>query len=335
MSINVGITGFGRIGRLVLRAAGDFPDIEIKAINATVAPDYMAYMLKYDSIHGRYERDIKYTDDSLIIDGKVIPCYSDRDPKNIPWADAGVDYLVDSTGQFKTLDKARVHLEAGAKKVIITAPSSDAPMFVVGVNLSGYEKTMKIVSNASCTTNALAPVASVLHNKWGIAAGLMTTIHATTATQKTVDGKSLKDWRGGRAASTNIIPSTTGAAAAVGKVIPALSGKLTGMSMRVPTINVSVVDLTVNLERPAKYDEICAEMKRASENELCGVLAYTEDAVVSSDFIHDPHTSIFDATAGIGLTDTFVKVIAWYDNEWGYSRKVLELIEHMYKADNA
>jgi glyceraldehyde 3-phosphate dehydrogenase len=335
MSIQIGITGFGRIGRLVLRASTDYPDIEVRAINATVAPDYMAYMLKYDSIHGRFEHDVTYTDNGLIIDGKAIPCYSDRDAANIPWADAGAEYLVDATGQFKKLAKAEAHLNAGAKKVVMTAPSDDAPMFVMGVNHETYDKSMNIVSNASCTTNGLAPVAKVLHDNWGVASGLMTTIHATTATQKTVDGKSLKDWRGGRAASANIIPSTTGAAAAVGKVIPSLSGKLTGMSMRVPTINVSVVDLTVNLEKPAKYEDICAAMKRASETSMRGVLAYTEDAVVSSDFIHDPHTSIFDAAAGIQLTDTFVKVVAWYDNEWGYSRKVLELIQHMYKTDRA
>jgi glyceraldehyde 3-phosphate dehydrogenase len=335
MSIQIGITGFGRIGRLVLRASTDYPDLEVRAINATVAPDYMAYMLKYDSIHGRFEHDVTYTDNSLVIDGKAIPCWSDRDAEKIPWADAGAEYLVDATGQFKKLAKAEAHLKAGARKVVMTSPSDDAPMFVMGVNHETYDKSMNIVSNASCTTNGLAPVAKVLHDNWGIASGLMTTIHATTATQKTVDGKSLKDWRGGRAASVNIIPSTTGAAAAVGKVIPALSGKLTGMSMRVPTINVSAVDLTVNLEKPAKYEDICAAMKRASETSMRGILAYTEDAVVSSDFIHDPHTSIFDAAAGIQLTDTFIKVVAWYDNEWGYSRKTLELLQHMYRTDRA
>ncbi|MDR0862459.1 MAG: type I glyceraldehyde-3-phosphate dehydrogenase [Oscillospiraceae bacterium] len=333
MSIALGITGFGRIGRLVLRASFDYPEIQVRAINATMAPDYMAYMLKYDSIHGTFERKVEHTDKSLIIDGVEIPVYQTREPSDVPWESYGVEYLVDATGAFKTLAKAEAHRKAGAKKVIITAPSDDAPMFVMGVNHDTYRADMDVVSNASCTTNALAPVAKVLNDKWGIASGLMTTVHSTTATQKTVDGKSLKDWRGGRAASTNIIPSSTGAAAAVGKVIPALNGKLTGMSMRVPTINVSVVDLTVNLEKPATYKEICAEMRRASEQELSGILAYTEDAVVSSDFVHDPHTSIFDATAGIQLTDRFVKIIAWYDNEWGYSKKVLELARHMAEVD--
>jgi glyceraldehyde 3-phosphate dehydrogenase len=333
MSIKIGITGFGRIGRMVLRAAENYPEIEVMAINATVAPDYMAYMLKYDSIHGRFDRPITYTDNSITVAGREIPCFSSRDASALDWSKAGVDYLVDATGQFKSLAKAQVHLDAGAKKVILTSPSDDAPMYVMGVNQDAYEGA-DIVSNASCTTNALAPVAKILNDKWGVASGLMTTIHSATASQKTVDGKSLKDWRGGRASSTNIIPSTTGAAAAVGKVIPTLAGRLTGLSMRVPTINVSVVDLTANLVRPAKYEEICAEMKLASQTYMAGILDYTEDAVVSSDFIHDPHTSIFDASAGIGLTDTFVKVIAWYDNEWGYSRKVLDLIEHMYKTDN-
>ena len=333
MSIKIGITGFGRIGRLVLRICIE-RGLEVAAINATVATDYMAYMLKYDSIHGKFDHDISYTDDSLIIDGKAIRTYSDRNAENIPWAEAGVEYLIDSTGAFKNIKTASAHLKAGAKKVIITAPTDDSPMFVMGVNHNDYESSMDIVSNASCTTNCLAPIAKILNDKFGIATGLMTTVHSTTATQKTVDGKSAKDWRGGRAASTNIIPSSTGAAAAVGKVIPELNGKLTGMSMRVPTINVSVVDLTVNLEKPATYKEICAEMKRASENELKGILAYTEEAVVSSDFLHDPHTSIFDAKAGIQLTDTFVKVVSWYDNEWGYSQKVVDLAEHMYAIDN-
>lgn len=334
MSLKLGITGFGRIGRMVLRASINYPEIEVCAINATVPTDYMAYQLKYDSIQGRFNADVDYTENSLIINGHEIPCTATREPTEVDWAAAGVEYLVDATGAFKTIDKASVHLAAGAKKVILTSPSDDAPMFVMGVNQDKYDSaTMNIVSNASCTTNALAPVAKVLHDKWGIATGLMTTVHATTASQKTVDGKSQKDWRGGRAASTNIIPSSTGAAKAVGKVIPELNGKLTGMSMRVPTITVSVVDLTVNLEKPATYAEICAEMKRASQNELAGILAYTEDAVVSSDFIGDPHTSIFDAAAGIALTDNFVKVVAWYDNEWGYSCKVLELALHMYKQD--
>ena len=334
MSINVGITGFGRIGRMVLRAGLEYDDINIVGINATVSPDYMAYMLKYDTIHGRFDHDLSYDDKSIIIDGRAIPTFSDRDPANIPWDSVGAEYLIDSTGAFKTIAKASVHLSKGVKKVIITAPSDDAPMFVMGVNHNEYDPSMNIVSNASCTTNALAPVASVLHKRFGIVSGLMTTIHSITASQKTVDSKSLKDWRGGRAAASNIIPSSTGAAAALGKVIPDLNGKVTGMSMRVPVLNVSVVDLTVNLKTPTTYKDICAAMKHASENELRGILAYTEDAVVSSDFIHDPHTSIFDAKAGIQLNETFVKVVAWYDNEWGYSKKVLDLARDMYATDN-
>lgn len=333
MSIRIGITGFGRIGRLVLRAAYDYPDIEVKAINATVEPDYMVYMLKYDSVHGRFSHDMGCTENSIVIDGREIPCFSDRDPSKIDWATAGVDYLIDATGQFKTLSKAQVHLDAGAKKVILTSPSDDAPMFVMGVNERTYDSSMNIVSNASCTTNALAPVAKVLNDIWGIESGLMTTVHAVTASQKTVDAKSLKNWRGGRAASSNIIPFTTGAAKAVGKVIPELQGKLTGMSLRVPTVNVSVVDLTVNLAKPARYADICAEMKLASETHMNGVLGYTEDEVVSSDFIHDPRTSIFDAKAGIQLNDTFIKVMTWYDNEWGYSRKVIDLVCRMAETD--
>lgn len=334
MSIRIGITGFGRIGRLILRASINNKDIEVVGINATVQPDYMAYMMKYDTIHGRFPHDITYDNNGIIIDGKRIPCFSDRDPAKIPWATVGAEYLVDSTGQFKTMEKAAVHLSTGVKKVIVTAPSSDIPMFVMGVNSDKYDTSMNIVSNASCTTNCLAPIAKILHDSYGIASGLMTTIHSVTASQKTVDGKSLKDWRGGRAASYNIIPSSTGAAAAVGKVIPELKGKLTGMSMRVPTLDVSVVDLTVNLQKPAKYEDICALMKSASENEYKGILAYTEDAVVSSDFIGDPHISIFDANAGIALTDTFIKVVAWYDNEWGYSEKVIDLVRHMYNVDH-
>jgi len=332
MSLKIGITGFGRIGRLVFRAAIE-RGIEVAAINDVMEPDYMAYMLKYDSIHGRFNHDVSFTENSLVVDGKSITTYSEMNAEIIPWQDWGVDYLVDATGVFTTKEKAEKHLKAGAKKVIITSPTSDIPMFVMGVNEDKYDKSMNIVSNASCTTNCLAPIAKVINDKWGIASGLMTTVHATTATQKTVDGVSKKDWRGGRAASTNIIPSSTGAAAAVGKVIPELNGKLTGMAMRIPTINVSVVDLTVNLEKPAKYADICAEMKRASQNELKGILDYTEDAVVSSDFNGDSHTSIFDAKAGIQLNDTFVKVLAWYDNEWGYSHKVLDLTEHVYNAD--
>lgn len=334
MSVKIGVSGFGRIGRLVLRAAQEHKDIEIAAINSTIAPDYMAYMMKYDTIHGRFDHEVTYTENSISIDGKRIPVFSDRNPENLPWGENGAEYIVDATGNFKTIEKASAHLRAGAKKVVITAPSSDAPMFVMGVNTDTYDSSMDIVSNASCTTNCLAPVAKVLNDNFGIETGLMTTIHSTTASQKTVDAKSLKDWRGGRAASENIIPSSTGAAAAVGKVIPSLNGKLTGMSMRVPTINVSVVDLTVNLKKATKYEDICAAMKHASENELKGILGYTEDAVVSSDFIHDSHVSIFDAKAGIQLTDTFVKVVSWYDNEWGYSQKVLDLVEHMYKVDH-
>ncbi|MCL2401820.1 MAG: type I glyceraldehyde-3-phosphate dehydrogenase [Oscillospiraceae bacterium] len=333
MNMRIGITGFGRIGKLVFRAAYE-RGIEVAAINDVMEPEYMAYMLKYDSIHGRFNHEVSSTKDSLIVDGKVISTYSDLNADKIPWQDWGVDYLIDATGQFSTMDKAEMHLKAGAKKVILTYPTSDIPMFVMGVNQDSYNSAMNIVSNASCTTNCLAPIAKVMNDKWGIASGLMTTVHSATATQKTVDGVSKKDWRGGRAASANIIPSSTGAAAAVGKVIPELNGKLTGMSMRVPTINVSVVDLTINLEKPAKYDDICAEMKRASENELRGILDYTEDAVVSSDFIGDTHTSIFDAKAGIQLNDTFVKLVSWYDNEWGYSNKVLDLAEYVYKTDN-
>ena len=330
--MKIGITGFGRIGRLVFRAAIE-RGIEVAAINDVMEPDYMAYMLKYDSIHGTFKHDVSSTKNSITVDGKVTTTYSEMKPETIPWQDWGVNYLVDATGVFTTMDRASAHLKAGVKKVVVTSPSSDIPMFVMGVNADKYDPSMNIVSNASCTTNCLAPLAKVLNDKWGIETGLMTTVHATTATQKTVDGVSLKDWRGGRAASVNIIPSSTGAAAAVGKVIPELNGKLTGMSMRVPTVNVSVVDLTVNLKKPATYEEICAEMKRASENELAGILAYTNEAVVSSDFNGDSHTSIFDAAAGIQLTDTFVKVVSWYDNEWAYSNKVLDLTAHVIKAD--
>jgi len=333
MSLKIGITGFGRIGRLVFRAAVE-RGIEVLAINDGMTPDYMAYMLKYDTLHGRFNYDVSYTDNSLIVDGKSIITYSSFDAASIPWKDWGVEYLVDATGVFTQKEKAELHLQAGVKKVIITSPTSDIPMFVMGVNEDTYDSSMPFISNASCTTNCLAPIAKVLHDKWGIESGLMTTVHATTATQKTVDGISAKDWRGGRAASGNIIPSSTGAAKAVGVVLPDLKGKLTGMSMRVPTLNVSVVDLTVNLKKPAKYEEICAEMKRASENELKGILDYTEEAVVSSDFNGDPHTSIFDATAGIQLNDTFVKVLSWYDNEWGYSNKVLDLALHAYEVDH-
>ena len=336
MSIKVGINGFGRIGRLVFRAGINRPDIEFVGINDPfMTPDYMAYMLRYDTMHGRFDGTIEYTDDAIIVNGKKVRFFACMDPKDIPWGEVGAEYVVESTGVFLTKEKAQAHIDAGAKKVVMSAPSKDdTPMFVCGVNLDKYTPDMTFVSNASCTTNCLAPIAKVLHENWGITDGLMTTVHSTTATQKTVDGPSKKDWRGGRAAAGNIIPSSTGAAKAVGKVIPELNGKLTGMSMRVPTLDVSVVDLTVNLAKPAKYDEICAAMKKASEGELKGILGYTEDAVVSSDFLGDARTSIFDAGAGIALTDTFVKVVSWYDNEWGYSNKVLDLIAHMYSVDH-
>ena len=336
MSIKVGINGFGRIGRLVFRAGINRPDIEFVGINDPfMTPDYMAYMLRYDTMHGRFDGTIEYTDDAIIVNGKKVRFFACMDPKDIPWGEVGAEYVVESTGVFLTKEKAQAHIDAGAKKVVMSAPSKDdTPMFVCGVNLDKYTPDMTFVSNASCTTNCLAPIAKVLHENWGITDGLMTTVHSTTATQKTVDGPSKKDWRGGRAAAGNIIPSSTGAAKAVGKVIPELNGKLTGMSMRVPTLDVSVVDLTVNLAKPAKYEEICAAMKAASEGELKGVLGYTDEAVVSSDFLGDTRTSIFDADAGIALTDTFVKVVSWYDNEIGYSNKVLELIEHMYSVDH-
>jgi len=337
MSIKMGINGFGRIGRLVFRASLDKADIEILGINDPfMSPDYVAYMLKYDTIHGVFDGDISYDDSSITVNGKKIAFYDQRDPKDIPWGKIGAEYIADATGIFHSMDTAQAHIDGGAKKVIYTGPSKDdTPMFVCGVNLEKYTKDMKFVSNASCTTNCLAPLAKVVNDKFGIADGLMTTVHSTTATQLTVDGASKKDWRGGRAASMNIIPSSTGAAKAVGKVIPELNGKLTGMAFRVPTLNVSVVDLTVNLKKAAKYDEICAELKRASENELKGILGYTDEDVVSSDFNGCPLTSIFDAKAGIALTDSFVKLVSWYDNEWGYSNKVLELVKHMNKVDNA
>ncbi len=335
MSIKVGINGFGRIGRMVFRVSDDHDEIEVVGINDLCTPDYLAYMLKYDTMHGTFKGEISSTDHSIIVNGQEIPVFAEKDPANIPWAEVGAEYIVESTGLFLTKEKAEAHLKAGAKKVIMSAPSKDdTPMFVCGVNLDQYTSDMNFVSNASCTTNCLAPIAKVLNDNFGITDGLMTTVHSTTATQKTVDGPSQKDWRGGRAASGNIIPSSTGAAKAVGKVIPALNGKLTGMSMRVPTLDVSVVDLTVNLAKPAKYEEICAAMKKASEGELKGILGYTEEAVVSSDFLGDERTSIFDAAAGIALTDTFVKVVAWYDNEIGYSDKLLCLIDHMYEVDH-
>ena len=336
MSIKVGINGFGRIGRLVFRAGIDREDIEFLGINDPgMTPDYMAYMLRYDTMHGQFTGTIEYDDESITVNGKRIMVYAKFKPEEIPWGELGVEYVVESTGLFLTKEKAQGHLDAGAKKVIMSAPSKDdTPMFVMGVNNTTYDTSMNFVSNASCTTNCLAPIAKVLHDNFGITDGLMTTVHSTTATQKTVDGPSKKDWRGGRAAAGNIIPSSTGAAKAVGKVIPSLNGKLTGMSMRVPTLDVSVVDLTVNLAKPATYDEICAAMTKASEGELKGILGYTEDAVVSSDFLGDTHTSIFDAGAGIALTDTFVKVVSWYDNEIGYSNKVLDLIAYMFTVDH-
>ena len=337
MAIKIGINGFGRIGRLVFRAGINNPDYDFVAINDPfMSPDYVAYMLKYDTIHNRFDGDITYDDNSITVNGKKIAFFAEKDPKNIPWGNVGAEYVADATGIFHSKDTAQAHLDGGAKKVIYTGPSKDdTPMFVCGVNLDKYTKDMNFVSNASCTTNCLAPLAKIVNDKFGITDGLMTTVHSTTATQLTVDGASRKDWRGGRAASANIIPSSTGAAKAVGVVIPELNGKLTGMSMRVPTLNVSVVDLTVNLKTPAKYKEICEVIKAASENEMKGIMGYTDEDVVSSDFIGDARTSIFDAKAGIALTDTFVKLVSWYDNEWGYSNKVLGLIEHMYKVDHA
>ena len=329
----IGINGFGRIGRFVFRASTKREDIEVVAINDLLPVDYMAYMLKYDTMHGRFDGTVDFDAEKnlLIVNGKEIRVTACKNPAEIAWGEVGAEYVVESTGLFLTKEKAQAHIEAGAKYVVMSAPSKDdTPMFVCGVNDDTYAG-QTFVSNASCTTNCLAPIAKVLHDKFGITEGLMTTVHSTTATQKTVDGPSMKDWRGGRAAAGNIIPSSTGAAKAVGKVIPELNGKLTGMSMRVPTLDVSVVDLTVNLAKPATYDEICAAMKEASEGELKGILGYTEDAVVSSDFLGDPRTSIFDANAGVYLTPTFVKVVSWYDNEIGYSNKVLDLIARMKK----
>ncbi len=332
----IGINGFGRIGRFVFRASTKRDDIEVVAINDLLPVDYMAYMLKYDTMHGRFDGTVDYDLEKslLIVNGKEIKVSACRDPKEIAWGEKGAEYVVESTGLFLTKEKSQGHIDAGAKYVVMSAPSKDdTPMFVCGVNEDKYVKGTQFVSNASCTTNCLAPIAKVLHENFGIVNGLMTTVHSTTATQKTVDGPSMKDWRGGRAASGNIIPSTTGAAKAVGKVIPELNGKLTGISMRVPTLDVSVVDLTVNLEKPATKEDICKAMKAASEGALKGVLGYTEDAVVSSDFLGCPLTSIFDANAGVYLTDNFVKVVSWYDNEIGYSNKVLDLIAHMKKVN--
>ena len=333
----IGINGFGRIGRFVFRASTKRDDIEVVAINDLLPVDYMAYMLKYDTMHGRFEGTVEADMEKslLIVNGKPIRVTACKNPAEIGWGEVGAEYVVESTGLFLTKEKAQAHIEAGAKYVVMSAPSKDdTPMFVCGVNEKTYVKGTQFVSNASCTTNCLAPITKVLNDKFGVVEGLMTTVHSTTATQKTVDGPSMKDWRGGRAASGNIIPSSTGAAKAVGKVIPELNGKLTGMSMRVPTLDVSVVDLTVNLAKPATYEEICNAMKEASEGELKGILGYTEDAVVSSDFLGCPLTSIFDAKAGIQLTPTFVKVVSWYDNEIGYSNKVLDLIAHMYSVDH-
>jgi glyceraldehyde 3-phosphate dehydrogenase len=331
MAIKVGINGFGRIGRFVFRAACERNDIEVVGINDLLDADYMAYMLKYDSTHGKFNGTVEVKDGQLVVNGKTVRVTAERNPADLAWDTIGAEVVVESTGLFLTDETARKHIEAGAKKVVLSAPSKDAtPMFVMGVNHSEYAG-QDVVSNASCTTNCLAPLAKVLNDNFGIVDGLMTTVHATTATQKTVDSPSAKDWRGGRGASQNIIPSSTGAAKAVGKVIPELNGKLTGMAFRVPTADVSVVDLTVNLAKPATYAEICAAMKAASEGDMQGVMGYTEDAVVSQDFIGDVRTSIFDATAGIALTDTFVKLVSWYDNEIGYSNKVLDLVAHISK----
>ena len=330
--IKIGINGFGRIGRLIFRMALEQDQLEVVAINDLISLDYLAYLMKYDSTHGRFTGTIEVANDELIFNGKSIRVTAEKDPANLAWGYIGAQYIVEATGFFLTKEKANAHIEAGAKKVVMTAPSKDdTPMFVMGVNHEMYESSMNIVSNASCTTNCLAPIAKVLNDAFGIKDGLMTTIHATTATQNTVDGISNKDWRGGRGAGQNIIPSSTGAAKAVGRVIPELNGKLTGMAFRVPTPNISVVDLTVNLKTAATYEEIKKVMKEASETNLKGVLGYTEEPVVSSDFLGDSRTSIFDANAGMALNDTFVKVVSWYDNEWGYSFKILDLIQHIHQ----
>ncbi|RYP58802.1 hypothetical protein DL769_008801 [Monosporascus sp. CRB-8-3] len=334
MGIKVGINGFGRIGRIVFRNAVEHDDIEIVAVNDPfIEVKYAEYMLKYDSTHGRFKGTVSVESDGLVVNGKKVKFYMERDPANIPWKETGAEYIVESTGVFTTTDKARAHLAGGAKKVIISAPSADAPMYVMGVNEKTYDGKADVISNASCTTNCLAPLAKVIHDKFTIVEGLMTTIHSYTATQKTVDGPSAKDWRGGRTAAQNIIPSSTGAAKAVGKVIPELNGKLTGMSMRVPTSNVSVVDLTARLEKGATYDEIKDAIKEAANGPLKGILAYTEDDIVSSDLNGDTHSSVFDAKAGISLNKNFVKLVSWYDNEWGYSRRVLDLLAYVAKVD--
>jgi len=330
--VKIGINGFGRIGRLVFRAAINNPEVEVVGINDLIDVEYMSYMLRYDTIHGKFNGTVEVKDGKLVVNGKAIRVTAEKDPANLKWNEVGAEYIVESTGLFLTKEKAEGHLKAGAKKVVLSAPSKDdTPMFVMGVNHKSITKDLNIVSCASCTTNCLAPVTKVLHDNFGVVEGLMTTVHSTTATQKTVDGVSMKDWRGGRAAAGNIIPSSTGAAKAVTKVIPALKGKLTGMAFRVPTLNVSVVDLTCRLEKATTYEEICKVMKAASEGELKGILGYTEDEVVSSDFIGDSRTSIFDAKAGIMLNPNFVKIIAWYDNEWGYSNKLLDVLVYMSK----
>ncbi len=332
--IKVGINGFGRIGRLVLRAICKRDDVECVAINDPfLTVDYAMYLFEYDSIHGKFKGDVYVDGDYLVVNGNKIKFFAEKEPLNIPWGQVGAEYIAEATGVFTSYEKAKAHLDAGAKKVVVTAPGKEMPMFVMGVNHNFYTKDMNVVSNASCTTNCLAPLVKVVNDKFGISEGLMTTVHSTTATQLTVDGSSKKDWRGGRAASYNIIPSTTGAAKAVGEVIPSLKGKLTGMSFRVPTLNVSVVDLTCNLKTETTYDEIVEAIKESAKGELKGILDYTDEPVVSSDFIGDEHTSIFDIKAGIMLSPTFVKLVAWYDNEWGYSNKVVDLIRHMNKVD--
>lgn len=335
MQIKVGINGFGRIGRLVLRVSLERDNVDVVAVNDPfIDLEYMRYMLMFDTIHGRLNKEVKVVENGLEVDGKVIKVYNFKDPNEIPWKEAGAEYILESSGVFTEIAKASAHFTGGAKKVVVSAPSKDAPMFVMGVNHNEYKTEMNVVSNASCTTNCLAPLAKVVHDNFVIVEGLMTTIHSVTATQLPVDGPSHKDWRGGRAATYNIIPSATGAAKAVGKVIPALSGKLTGMAFRVPTLDVSVVDLTCRIEKSATYEEIVAKIKEACDGELKGIMSWTDEAVVSSDFIHDSHTSIFDVKAGIALNNNFIKLVAWYDNEWGYSNKALDLIVHMANVDN-
>ncbi|KAL9054673.1 MAG: hypothetical protein Q9162_004039 [Coniocarpon cinnabarinum] len=334
MPAKCGINGFGRIGRIVFRNAVEHGECDVVAVNDPfIEPHYAEYLLKYDSVHGRFKGTVKVEGQNLVVNGKTVKFYMEKDPAAIPWSETGAAYIVESTGVFTTEEKAKLHLKGGAKKVVISAPSADAPMFVMGVNEKEYKSDIPVISNASCTTNCLAPLAKIINDNYGIVEGLMTTIHSYTATQKTVDGPSGKDWRGGRAAAENIIPSSTGAAKAVGKVIPSLNGKLTGMSMRVPTKNVSVVDLTCRLEKAASYDEIKQVIKKASEGDLKGIMAYTEDEVVSTDFTGDNNSSIFDAKAGISLNPNFVKLVSWYDNEWGYSRRVLDLLAHVAKVD--